>query len=270
MPPGQAIAEPPAPAGVVLEGSRFTVEQGLGELVEAFDHFFDQNKKLDLETPSTRLRFKTFARTAEDKHFAMGFAVAASLAMPRLQRWLRNARVVIIGEKAGTRELPPPVLAGWPGAETAPPVSAEANASAAELKRGRGQAELRFDMIRRGILVFDSGVGATLTWPPVPYVFIRGHLRLQLGGGFLLRATDTLFAEAWGRGPGTNVDLEVERYLGPALRLRWEGHGLFARRARGIEWSTLVGAEWKVHPRTGLFASLGCNGFGTPHPGLDV
>jgi hypothetical protein len=267
--PGPPAAAPPAPKRGWLEGGRYVVEQGLGDLVEAFDLFFDKNRKLDLESPSSRFRFKTFVRTAGDVDFASGFAVAASVKLPRLERWLGNARLVVVGEKARPSLPAPPVDKSGPGGDTLTPAE-QSDAAAAELARGRGRSELRFDVVRRGVLVFDSGVGVKLVWPPVPYVNFRAHLRLQLGAGFLLRATDTLFVEFWGRNPGTNIDLEVERYLGRAIRLRWEGHSLYAGRdTRGFEWSTLVGADWRAHRRTGFFGGLGCNGFSTPSPSLD-
>ncbi len=193
--------EPPAPSRGWLEGSRYVVEQGLGDLVEAFDLFFDKNRKLDLESPSTRFRLKTFVRTAEDVDFAMGFAVAASVKLPRLQRWLGNARLVVVGERARPALPPAPVDKSGPGGDTLTPAE-QYDAAAAELARGRGRSELRFDVVRRGLLVFDSGVGVKLVWPPVPYVNFRGHLRLQLGAGFLLRATDTALRRVLGAKPG--------------------------------------------------------------------
>ena len=210
--PGPPVVEPPPPRRGWLEGGRYVVEQKLGDLVETFDLFFDKNRKLDLESPSSRFRFKTFVRTAEDVDFATGFAVAASVKLPRLERWLGNARLLVVGERARPSVVPPPVDKSGPGGETLTPAE-QSDAAAAELARGRGRTELRFDVVRRGLLVFDAGVGVRLVWPPVPYVNFRAHLRLQLGAGFLLRATDTLFVEFWGRNPGTNFDLEVERYL---------------------------------------------------------
>jgi hypothetical protein len=201
----------------------------------------------------------------------MGFAVGTSVTLPRLERWFGNARLEIAGEKAQVGVPPPPSGSGAVVGDSVPrPSSPESDAAAAELTRGRGRAELRFDVARRGPLVFDTGTGITLAWPPVPFANIRGHLRLPIGWNFLLRATDVLFIELGGQGPGTSLDLELERLIGSAIRLSWEGHGLYSQKSRGVEWSTQVGGEWKVHARTGLFTGVGCIGFGTPHPGLDV
>jgi hypothetical protein len=254
-----------------LDQKKAVVEENLGEWVTAFDLFFDKGRKLDLEAPSTRFRFKTAVTTAEDRAFAMGFAVGTSVTLPRLERWFGNARLVVAGEKAQVGVPPPPTGSGAAVGESVPSSSTrESDAAAAELTRGRGRAELRFDVVRRGPLVFDTGTGITLAWPPVPFANIRAHLRLPIGWGFILRATDVLFIELGGRGPGTSLDLELERFIGSAVRLSWEGHGLYAETTRGVEWSTQVGGEWKVHARTGLFTGVGCSGFGTPSPGLDV
>lgn len=275
-------ASPTAPAGPVnpenptepdsawLEKQRLVVEEQLGDLVEGLDLFFDKTRRLDLEAPSSRFRLKTLARTSEVEDFAMGFAVGTSISLPRLNDLFGNARLLLFGEKATTRLPLPPGGKGTSSAVGPPSTSAESDAAVAELTRGRGRAELRFDVVRAGNLVFDTGAGVTFAWPPVAFANIRAHLRLKLGAGFMLRATDLLFIQLGGLGPGDSLDLELERFLGPALRLRWEGHGLYAQHTRGIEWSTLVGAEWKPHPRTGFFSGVGCSGFGTPSPGLDV
>ena len=200
----------------------------------------------------------------------MGFAVGTSISLPRLSHLFGNARLLLFGEKVKARQPLPTVGVVPPGGADVPITSAESDAAVAELTRGRGRAEVRFDVVRAGVLVFDTGAGVTFAWPPVPFANIRAHLRLPLGAGFLLRATDVLFVEMGGRGPGTSLDLEVERYFGETIRLRWEGHGVYAQHTRGIEWSTLVGGEWKAHARTGFFTGLGCSGFGTPSPSLDV
>lgn len=266
VPPGQD-----EPGEGWLEKQKAVVEDNLGELVTAFDLFFDKNRKLDLEAPSTRFRVKTSVTTAEDRAFAMGFAVGTSLTLPRLERWLGNARLLVVGEKAQAGVPPAPMGSGGPVGTSLPATSSpESDAAVAELTRGRGRAELRFDVVRQGPLVFDTGAGFTLAWPVVPFANLRAHLRLPLGWGFMLRATDVLFVELGGRGPGTGLDLELERFLGAAVRLSWEGHGLYAEKTRGIEWGTQIAGEWKVHPRTGLSSGVACSGFGTPSPGLDV
>jgi hypothetical protein len=247
------------------------VEESLGDLVTAFDNFFDKNRKLDLEAPSTRFRVKTSVTTAGDRPFAMGFAVGTSVVLPRMERWFGNARLVIAGEAAQQGVPPPRTGSGDAIGDALPGSSAAASdAAAAELTRGRGRAEVRFDLVRQGPLVFDSGTGIILAWPPVPFANLRAHLRLPLRGRVMLRATDVLFIELGGKGPGTSLDLELERFIGAAIRLSLEAHGLYAEKTRGIEWSTALGGEWKAHPRTGLFTGIGCNGFGTPSPGLDV
>jgi hypothetical protein len=139
-----------------------------------------------------------------------------------------------------------------------------------DASRRRGRTELRFDVVRHGVLVFDTSAGINFVWPPVPFARFRSHLRLGLGSGYVFRLTEVLFVELGGRGAGTNTDLLLERFVGSTMRLRWEGHGLYAEHTRGLETNSLVGAEWRVHPRTGLYAGIGCSAFGTPHPGLDV
>jgi hypothetical protein len=254
-----------------LEDRKAVVEESLGDLVTAFDLFFDKNRKLDLEAPSTRFRVKTSVTTAGDRAFAMGFAVGTSVVLPRLEHWFGNARLVIVGERAQAGVLTPRTGSGASVGDALPGFSSpESDAAAAELTRGRGRAEVRFSVVRQGPLVFDSGTGITLAWPPVPFANLRAHLRLPLQGSFMLRATDVLFIELGGKGPGTSLDLELERFLGADIRLSWEAHGLYAEKTRGIEWSAALGAEWKARPRTGLFTGVGANGFGTPSPGLDV
>ncbi len=244
------------------------VEHRLGKLVDAFDRFFGDERQLDVESPRTRLRLKSYVRTAQDRDFAWAAAAAVSVRLPRLQRWLRNARLVLTSEDAGVGVPVAPSVDGPPG-ETTPPVVPPPR-TAESIPGTRGRADLRFDLLRRENLILDTGVGVSFAWPAVPYARLRGHLRHGLGAGFMLRATQNLFVEAWGRGPGTTTDLVLDRFFGTALRLRWEGHGLFARTTRGVEWSTLVAAEWKVHRRTGLGAGVSAAGFGTPEPGLDV
>lgn len=254
-----------------LEERKAVVEESLGDLVTAFDLFFDKNRKLDLEAASTRFRVKTSVTTAADRSFALGFAVGTSVVLPRMERWFGNARLVIVGERAESGVPPARIGSGASVGDALPGSSStESDAAAAELTRGRGRAEVRFTVVRQGPLVFDSGTGIIMAWPLVPFANLRAHLRLPLRGKFLLRATDVLFIELGGKGPGTSLDLEMERFLGASIRLSLGAHALYAEKTRGIEWSTGLGGEWKAHPRTGLFTGVGASGFGTPSPGLDV
>jgi hypothetical protein len=270
MAPAPPESDQAAPASGWLDERRDALELRLGTFIDHFDHFFGADRRVDVEAPTSRFRFKTFVRTGDDKRFAMGFAVGTSIQLPRLERWLGNARLVFIGERVPGGLPRPPVGDTLTGVEAPHPLPASTDSTVPFLGRGRAQAELRFDLLRRDMLILDTGAGTSLVWPPVPFGRFRAHLRLGLGGGVLLRATDVLFVELWGRGMGTSTDVELARLLTPWLRLRWEGHGIFAQRSRGIEWSTLVGADWRVHPRTGLFSTAGCTGFGTPAPGVDV
>jgi hypothetical protein len=249
-----------------IEDQRAAVARRLGSLVDAFDRFFGDERQLDVESPSTRLRLRSFVTAAEDRDVASGVAAAVSVRLPRLQRWLGNARLVLAtDEAAATPGASPPGGGSVPIAPPAPPAR-----TAEAIPGTRGRADLRFDLLRQDSLVLDTGIGFTFTWPVVPYARVRGHLRLGLGAGLVLRATQNLFVELWGRGPGTTTDLVVDRFFGATVRLRWEGHGLYFRTTRGIEWNSLVAAEWRVHPRTGLGVGVGGNGFGTPEPALDV
>jgi len=244
------------------------VENELGELIDTFDRFFGDSRKADVEAPSTRLRLRTFVRTAQDQHFAAGAAVAASVHLPRLQEWLGNARLVLVGANSSSGSAVPPT--GYRPFDGTGTTSQPVEADATDMSRRRGGAEFRFDLYRNPLAVVDTGGGLTFAWPPIPFTRLRGHLRLPLGAGFLLRGTEALFVELGPLGPGTSTDLLVERFMWTALRLRWEGHGFIAWHTRGIEWNTLVGAELKVHPRTGLYTGVGANGFGTPAPGMDA
>lgn len=269
-PPPAAV---PAPDPELLEldwldAARRSVERNLGGLVSGFDHFFGDDEKTDLETPSTRFRFKTFGRFTDDQRFVSGSAVAATFHLPRLQERLGNARLVLLGESSSRAPSALPTD-NMPTDEQAIPVS-PAEPGFADLSRNRGTAELRFDLLRYRMLVLDTGVGFTLAWQPAPLMRYRAHLRVPLGAGLLLRATQGFFVELGRRGPGISSDLLVERFLWQTLRLRWEGHALLTWYTRGVEWNTLAGAEWKVRPRTGLFAGVGANFLGTPSPGLDT
>jgi hypothetical protein len=251
-----------------IDDQRVVAEQQIGTLIDAFDSFFGDDRRMDVESPTTRLRFKSFFRTSEEKAFSLGGAVSAAVSLPRLEHWLGNARLVVVGETTSPGAPVAPIGQVPPNQDIAPAPPSEVGAP--DSSRRRGSTELRFDVVRQGMLVFDTGAGVAFAWPPVPFARFRTHLRLGLGAGYVLRATEVLFVELGGRGAGANTDLLVERFLGTTVRLRWEGHGLYAQRTRGVESSSLVGAEWKVHPRTGLYAGVGCSGFGTPEPGLDV
>jgi hypothetical protein len=251
-----------------LNDRRIMVEHRVGALIANFDRFFGDGRLMDVEEPSSRFRFKSFVRTSRDRDFAWGGAVNAAVNLPRLERWLGNARLLVVGEQA-SRGAPMPPIGKSPLNEDIAPVS-PVEMAVTDTSRTRARTELRFDVVRHGVLVFDTGAGVNLVWPPVPFARIRAHLRLGLGSGYVVRATEVLFVELGGRGAGTNTDLLLERFVGSTLRLRWEGHGLYAQHTRGIESSSLLGAEWKVHPRTGLYAGVGCGAFGTPEFGLDV
>jgi len=268
--PAPPVSTESAPTSGALDVKRDSLELRLGNFIEDFDRFFGADRRQDVEMPSSRFRFKLYERSGEDRAFAMGFALSASLRLPRLERWLGNARLVLIGERE-PEGLPRP-MAGESRAsvEAGEPLPGMSDGAPPFLGRGRAQLELRFDLLRRRLVILDAGLGSSLVWPPVPFGRLRAHLRHPLGGGVALRATEVLFVEFWGRGAGVGSDVEVARLLTPWMRLRWEGHGVLAQRTRGIEWSTLVGIDWKVHPRTGLFTTAGCAGFGTPSASVDV
>jgi hypothetical protein len=274
--PALALAATPEPVAPVepvepiptesdwVDEQRLNVEQGLGALVGRFDQFFGDDRKLDVETRGSRFRVITWARTSRERPYSLGATAGATLHLPRLERWLGNARLVLVGLASAEDQAAPPAGHDLSGGDTAAIPGPPLDPSSPFLSRGRGQAELRFDLLRRPRLILDSGAGVRLEWPPVPFVRVRAHLRLELGAGILLRATEALFVEFGGRGAGTSTDLELGRLLTPELRVRWEGHGIVAERTRGLEWATLVGGDWKVHPRTGLYSTAGCSGFGRP------
>jgi hypothetical protein len=267
--PGSASEAGPGPDEEAwLEQRRMELERELGVLIERFDSFFGDQQKSDMESPSTRLRFRTFGRTAQDRRFSWGSSFAASAHLPGLQDRLGNARLVMSGQSTSPGD--PVALAGNLPADGVAIQGTQADGDVTDLSRNRGSVELRFDLLRRRGVVIDTGGGVAFAWPPVPFTRFRGHLRVPLGAGLVFRGTQVLFVELGPRGLGTSTDLLVDRFLWPALRLRWEGHGLVARTTRGIEWNTLVGAEWKVHRRTGLYSGVGANGFQRPDPGLDA
>jgi hypothetical protein len=251
-----------------LNDRRLMVEHRVGALIESFDHFFGDDRRLAAESSSTRFRFKTFVRTAQDKTFSWGSAVSAAVNLPRLEHWLGNARLLVVGENASPG-APLAPIGKSPLSDDIAPVS-PVEMAATDTTRQRGRTELRFDVVRHGVLVFDTTAGINFVWPPVPFARFRTHLRLGLGEGYVFRLTQVFFVELGGRGAGTSTDLLVEQFVGSTLRLRWEGHGLYAEHTRGLESSSLVGAEWKLHARTGLYAGVGCSAFGTPAPGLDA
>ncbi len=266
--PVSKAPDPRASSPGWLNDGRVVVEHRLGALIQTFDRFFGDDRRLDVESPSSRFRLKTFVRTSRDRDFAWGGAVSAAVNLPRLERWLGNARLLVVGEQAGPGASPPPLGTNLLSEEIAPVSPVELAATAPPRKSAR--TELRFDVVRHGVLVFDTSAGVNFVWPPVPYARFRANLRLGLGAGYVFSATEVLFVELGGRGAGANTGLLLERFVGTTLRLRWEGNGLYAQHTRGIESSSLMGAEWKIHPRTGLFAGVGCGAFGTPAPGLDA
>jgi hypothetical protein len=221
-----------------------------------------------MEAPSTRLRLKSFGQTTQERAFTWGVSASASVKLPRVERLLGNARLVLVGENAGTGTPAPPAGGTPPEGTPSPPPLRDVAVNSPS--RSGGRAELRFDVVRKGILIFDSGAGLTLAWPTVPFARFRAHVRVALFAGLVLRATEELFVEVGGRGFGTSTDLLLERFVGTTVRLRWEGHGVHAQHTRGIEWSSVVGAEWKAHRRTGVNWGAGAFGFGTPAPGLET
>jgi hypothetical protein len=271
--PALALAGTPVPEEPVepvstesdwIDEQRRSVEQGLGALVGRFDQFFGDDQKLDVETHGSRFRVITWARTSRERPFAMGATAGATLDLPRLERWLGNARLVLVGLASAEDPAAPAASRDLAGGDTAAIPGSPMDPGSPFLSRGRGRAELRFDLLRRRRLILDSGAGVRLEWPPVPFARVRAHVRLELGAGILLRGTESLFLELGGRGAGTSADLELGRLLTPELRVRWEGHAILAERTRGLEWATLVGGDWKVHPRTGLYSTAGCSGFERP------
>jgi hypothetical protein len=251
-----------------LNDRRIMVEHGVGALIESFDRLFGEDRLLGLESPSSRFALKSFVRTAGDRTISAGGAVSAALELPRLERWLGNARLVVVGERVSPSAPSPPI--GKEPVNDDPVPIPPGGLAASEANRPRGRTELRFDLVRHGVLIVDTGAGINFVWPPVPFARLRAHVRFGLGSGYVFRATEMLFEELGGRGAGTNTDLLVERFVGTTLRLRWELHGLFAQHTRGLEASSLVGAGWKVRPRTGLFAGVGCGAFGRPRPTLET
>jgi hypothetical protein len=248
------------------------VEHGLGTVLDRFDRFFGNDRRLDLEAPSSRLRLKGWVRTTRDGQVSSAGSVAAAVRLPRLEHWLGNARLVVSGEEASTGAVPPPQGSSAPGEEPPPPgPPPDPSTPSGDLPRNAsGAAELRFDFVRTGKLVADTGAGLRFTWPPVPYGRLRGHLVLSLGAGLVLRVTETLVVEMGPRGPGSLTDLVLERIFWDQLRLQLEGHGLVNQLTRGAEWSAQLALQWKVHRRTGLRAGVGVAGVGSPEPAMEL
>ncbi len=259
-PAGGSPATPtPAESAGWFDASHAVLEQTLGAVVLRFDQFFADDHDLDLEHPESRLRVSVQERSGQDRAFAFGESVNGTVRLPALERILHNLRLVITGIDEPAN-LPNPVVqdqAGTPPAGLVSPVLTPQPLQ-------QGAAELRFDLLRTRLLVFDAGGGANLGWPIIPYARVRGHLVAELGPGLLLRFTETAFAEAFGVGPGESTDFSLDRFLGPAVRLELAGSSRLAVKTQGLEWVGDVNLAWTVDRRTALYTGASTSGYSRP------
>ncbi len=257
----EAPAEPPpeqAPEqidtlGETYDVARKQVEQTLYSAVDRFDRFFGNDRARDLERPSSRLRLKNALRVEEDGSLAYRLSLSSTFVLPNVNRFLENARIVIVGANTDDPGDPDGGTSGG-----GPPPGTDA------LKPQSGSAELRVDLWRYKALSSDFGLGLKLRLPLVPYARARVHARVDLTEELVFRSTAAWFYEYQGDGLGTTFDLSLDAYPSDRFRVGFGTGVRFTQVSQGMEWTQKVEANFAWTPETGLYG--GAQGLFTTMP----
>lgn len=84
---------------------------------------------------------------------------------------------------------------------------------------------------------FSVGAGASLKWPPDPYVRAQYRYIWEITEVFLARAQQTLFWKE-SESIGSTTRLDLERTLGDRHLIRWENRGTVSLYRHGLDWRT--------------------------------
>jgi hypothetical protein len=238
-PPVDPVAEPPSPTWV--DSSHAFVSEGLLWSVERLDHFFADEREVDLPRARSFIRWRNDLTIHDNGRMAFTTGVRAELTFPNLDRRLSALRLTISGGAADTLDA---LRQDGPATPDTPP---------------RPAAGLRLPIFDTLLTQTDLQAGLLFTLP-VGW-FVRARLRhvQPIEGLMVARLALSGFWQT-PTGFGTRQDVELERLLRPWLVLRLGNTGIVTERSRGWEWSSELSLLAAVGSRTALFLGGGPSG----------
>ncbi|MGC3999065.1 MAG: hypothetical protein QM767_17135 [Anaeromyxobacter sp.] len=216
-----------------LDASHAAVERLLFKPVIEFDRFFSDERELDAERARSFLRVRSEIEVTQHGPPRVGASLRASLRFPGMGEWMERFRLVVNGDTEDTS------AALFPEDATA----------VRSRDARRANAELRLGAWRDLLSSIDLGTGVLLTVPPGVFVRARYRATLPVTELFLTKFGTSVYWQS-DTGPGTRMDLDLERTFGESTLLRLAGSGDVNQRAtRGVEFGSELALLHALGPR---------------------
>jgi hypothetical protein len=239
--PAPAIEEAPQrPPGhpTWVDSGHSAVAEGFLWSVDRLDHFFADEREVDLPRPRSFVRWRNEVEARDDGTFAASTAVRAELLFPSLDRRLRALRLTISG---GTNDALDQLISG--------------QAPAPDAAR-RPTAGLRLPIFDALFTQTDLQAGLLFSLPIGWYTRLRLRHVQPVEDVLLARFALSGFWQT-PTGWGTRQDVELERQLLSWLLLRLDGTGTVTQRSRGWEWASELSLLAAAGSRTAVFLGGG-------------
>lgn len=239
-PAAAAEAPPPAKESWYDEGHSF-VSEGLIWSVTRLDHFFSDERAVDLPRSRTFIRWRNDLKITDTGKLSFTTGARAEVHIAPLDQRLERLRLTISG---GTTETLDRLLPG----DTRTPDAVD-----------RPAAGLKLALLDALLTQSDVQAGLLFSLPLGWYTrLVLRHVRPVEGVGVARMAASVFWQTPTGW--GTRQDLDLERQLAPWLLLRLDNTGTITERSRGWEWSSELALLAAVGDRTALFLGAGPSG----------
>jgi len=237
----QEPLQPPPERPTWVDEGHAAVAEGLLWSVERLDHFFADEREVDLPRGRSFVRWRNELKARDDGAFAFGTGARADLELPSLDRRLHSLRLTISGGSTDPRGDLQAAGAPAPDASTRP------------------SAGLRLALLDALLTQTDLSAGLLFSLPVGWFTRLRLRHVHPVEGLLVARLALAVFWQT-PTGWGTRQDAELERQLLHWLVLRLDGTGTVTERSRGWEWGSELSLLAALGSRTAAFLGAGPNG----------
>jgi hypothetical protein len=233
-----------------LDQTHVFVDKKLCEPAVWFDSFFGQDRTLEDVRPTAFVKWRNSARWTEGQGLTYFPDFTFRYRLPRLDRFLKKARLVIESRSTADKFTTQPGQAVDPGLDPATGTRSPT-------------IGVRADFLTwlRSLASFDMGIKAH--WPLDAFARLRYQYTKPLGEVYLIRFNETALYRYIEHFTETS-QLDLERKITTFTILRWSNYATYTEGTAGVTWNTGISLITQLTPKSAI--SYDTSMWGVNHP----
>jgi hypothetical protein len=266
-PPGPTAVQPPAAkpetkpkinpcATAEVEGETWLdqthdfVDKNLCEPAVWFDSFFGEDRVLEDVRPSAFVKLRESARWTDGQGLTYIPDFTYRYRLPRLERLLKKARLVIESKSTADKFTTQPGQAIDPGLDPATGTRSPT-------------IGVRTDFLTwlRSLVSIDTGIKAH--WPLDPFARLRYQYTKPFAEVYVIRFNETALWRYIEHFTETS-ELDLERKITTFTILRWSNFATYTQGTAGVAWNTGLSLITQLTPKSAI--SYNASMWGVTHP----